>query len=177
MEGRRLSCSRGRWTGAQPMTYRVDWLRDGRKVGAGSARRVAGADVSRRLSCRVTASNAAGSATATSAAVNPRADVELIPTSGGVALPSGSPRSACRGSMTLTLLRGRRVLARGTARVRPRAAGCRWSWTASVRRTKLAEARTLTLVQRFNGNGAVKAVKGTQALRRKGGRWVKVGRR
>jgi trimeric autotransporter adhesin len=69
--GKTLSCSLGTWTGSTPITYSRQWLRGGSPIaGATSASYVVkAADKGKLLSCRVTAKNAAGQATKTSAAV------------------------------------------------------------------------------------------------------------
>lgn len=67
--GAQLTCSTGDWTGS-PTSYAVQWLRDGQALdGATDASyTVTAADVGHDLSCRVTASNVTGSATADSGA-------------------------------------------------------------------------------------------------------------
>lgn len=148
--GRRVSCARGRWTGTEPVTYAVRWLRNGKVVGSGSRYRVAAADNSRQLRCRVLASNAAGSAAATSVAVRPQTEVLVIRVSGGLGLHPGIPRSeGCRGTIALTLLKGEKVLARRTVRVRTT---CRWSATLRVSRAHVGTAKRLKLKLRFSGN-------------------------
>jgi hypothetical protein len=70
--GHTLTCSKGTWTGTAPITYGYRWLRDGTAiVGATSATyNVAIADKGHALRCKVTAHNAAGTASKLSAAVN-----------------------------------------------------------------------------------------------------------
>jgi len=69
--GKTLSCSRGTWTGSLPITYTRQWLRDGAPIaGATGASYVAKpADAGKFIRCRVTAHNAAGQSSKTSAAV------------------------------------------------------------------------------------------------------------
>jgi hypothetical protein len=69
--GRTLSCSLGSWTGSAPISYTRQWLRNGVAIaGATGANYVAKpADAGKLLSCRVTAKNAAGQASRTSAAI------------------------------------------------------------------------------------------------------------
>jgi hypothetical protein len=64
--GRTLSCGKGTWTGSA-LTFRYAWTRNGKRVaGATVARyRLKSKDTRRRIACLVTASNAAGSASAT----------------------------------------------------------------------------------------------------------------
>jgi Divergent InlB B-repeat domain len=63
-----LSCTRGSW-GASPARYAFVWRRDGKPAGIGARYRVRAADRGHALRCRVTVANAAGTATADSAAV------------------------------------------------------------------------------------------------------------
>lgn len=66
--GGTLTCAAGEWSGTQPQAYAYEWLRDGAPLGAsGATYVVTAADVGHDLTCRVTATNLAGSATATSA--------------------------------------------------------------------------------------------------------------
>jgi hypothetical protein len=69
--GHTLTCNKGSWSGSVPQTYAYRWLRNGVAItGATSANHLVGAaDVGRQLRCRVTATNSAGSAIATSSAV------------------------------------------------------------------------------------------------------------
>jgi hypothetical protein len=71
--GQRLTCKSGvSGTGASAATLSYAWLRDTKAIAGanGSTYVVASADVSHHLQCRVTATNAGGSASATSAFVN-----------------------------------------------------------------------------------------------------------
>ncbi len=128
--GQRLTCKSGvSGTGASSATLSYAWLRDTRAISGanGSTYLVGGADVSHHLQCRVSATNAGGSASATSAFVT-------VPAGGLGAISEtqvGAPRVAGRtvsvpvkcsaqaaGSCTITLrltasetLRGRRVIA------------------------------------------------------------------
>jgi hypothetical protein len=76
-KGRTVTCDPGTWTGSPSLGYQ--WLRDGAVLGGRTepSYRVRGGDVGHRLACRVTATNADGVGTATSAtvpsAVPPRA--------------------------------------------------------------------------------------------------------
>ena len=164
--GRRLSCSRGRWASDTPMRFSIQWMRAGRAVARGPRRRVAAGDVRRRLSCRVTATNAAGPATATSAAVRPRDALVRIFMTGRI-LPEGSslPHDlACRGSrVALTLLKGKRVVGRRSFTLH--GSPCRWKWRFQTMRSQLDDARTLTLKIRFSGNDYINAKTGTRAVK------------
>jgi hypothetical protein len=66
--GRRLVCTRGSWTNA-PTTYAYEWLVDGKPGGATRRLSVTRHLRGHKVRCRVTASNAGGSATAASRAV------------------------------------------------------------------------------------------------------------
>jgi hypothetical protein len=70
--GRTLSCGKGTWTGTA-LTFRYTWTRNGKRVaGATAARyRLTSKDTRRRIACLVTASNAAGSASATARPTTP----------------------------------------------------------------------------------------------------------
>jgi hypothetical protein len=69
---------------------------------------------------------------------------------GRLRLPQGIARAqACRGTVLLTVKRGRRQLAARNARVRP---SCRFSKTITLSRRALGGARRLTVVVRFGGN-------------------------
>jgi hypothetical protein len=68
--GKTLTCTVGTWAGA-PTAFAFQWLRNGRAVSHGNqaTHKVARTDVRHRLSCKVTARNSAGSASATSKSV------------------------------------------------------------------------------------------------------------
>ena len=70
-----LSCSAGTWSGTTPLSYAVQWLRDQSPI-PGQTRStylVQASDVGHAMSCRVTASNQAGTATGTSNAISIKA--------------------------------------------------------------------------------------------------------
>ena len=71
--GQAVTCANGTWSGSIPQRYAFAWLRDGTVIGgAGDARYTpAAGDVGHALSCRVTATNLGGGATADSAAARP----------------------------------------------------------------------------------------------------------
>jgi hypothetical protein len=65
--GSTLSCTMGNWSG-EPTTYAYAWQINGSPVGSDAADYTAtGADVGQSATCQVTASNAQGSANATTA--------------------------------------------------------------------------------------------------------------
>jgi hypothetical protein len=66
--GQVLTCSQGTWTGTPTPTYAYQWLRGGSNISGAtsSTYTVISGDSGTTLSCRVTATNAAGSASATS---------------------------------------------------------------------------------------------------------------
>jgi hypothetical protein len=70
--GRTLECTRGDWAGTIPIGYASTWLRNGRVRAYGMGYRVRRPDAGATLACRVTATNAARSLTATSAPVRVR---------------------------------------------------------------------------------------------------------
>jgi len=94
--GQVLSCDPGTFTGTPAPTRSFAWLRDGQAIAGatGSAYTVTAADAGRQLSCRVTATNVAGSAVATSAAVAVPAAPVPSPTPSPSPSPSPSPTPA-----------------------------------------------------------------------------------
>lgn len=71
--GETLSCSSGSWSGDTPQTYTYTWIRDRTVVagpGSQSTYIPTVADQGHQIECEVNATNAAGSASASSAAVN-----------------------------------------------------------------------------------------------------------
>jgi hypothetical protein len=72
--GHALRCVRGSWTGSPPIRYAYGWRRNGHLIaGADMFRyRLDPRDAGSRVSCEVVATNAGGSARATSAAVGIR---------------------------------------------------------------------------------------------------------
>jgi lysophospholipase L1-like esterase len=66
--GSTLSCSLGTWSGSTPLTYTIQWLADNSPIAGQTASTylVHATDIGHEISCRVTASNADGSAAATS---------------------------------------------------------------------------------------------------------------
>jgi hypothetical protein len=69
--GQKMTCSQGSWAGSPVTSYAFQWLLDGTAISAatGSTYTVLTADGGHTLTCRVTASNSAGQATAASARV------------------------------------------------------------------------------------------------------------
>jgi hypothetical protein len=84
-----LGCSKGGWT-HEPGKFDYQWLRDGAVVGGATAAtyQPAAEDEGHMFACRVTATNEAGSATATSAAVAAPAQPQQQP-GGGSTQPGG----------------------------------------------------------------------------------------
>jgi hypothetical protein len=68
--GERLRCTSGAWEGGQSQTYAYEWRRDGSPIAGGDTYTAISADGGHSLSCRVTATNAAGSAAANTAPVS-----------------------------------------------------------------------------------------------------------
>jgi hypothetical protein len=69
--GKTLTCSQGSWTGSSPISYSYVWLRDNAAItgATSSTYAVKAADAGHAVRCRVTASNAGGSAMAASSPV------------------------------------------------------------------------------------------------------------
>jgi virginiamycin B lyase len=78
--GHALFCAPGSWSGSLPRSFSFEWLRDGSAIGVAAplGYAVSMADVGHTFSCRVTASNIAGQATATSAGVTVRAPAPIL---------------------------------------------------------------------------------------------------
>ena len=91
--GSTLSCSNGRWSN-DPTSFVHQWLRNGAPIpGATTASYLVGEeDVGQQITCRVTASNAGGSASRTSNAVVPTAAAPRLI----VAVPKQSLQSVVR---------------------------------------------------------------------------------
>jgi hypothetical protein len=161
--GQRLACRSGVST-TTGVTLAYAWLRDQSTIrgASGSTYLVSGADTSHHLQCRVTATNAAGSVTATSGFVTvPAGGLGTIsettvgaprPGRAGVSVPLTCSRQAA-GGCTITLrltvvetLRGGRVLAVAAAR-------------RTVRRTVTVGASTVRLRpgQRFTATVTLNA--------------------
>lgn len=70
--GQTLTCNEGSWSGSKPITFRIEWLRNGTvPTGvSGATYLVQQSDEGQRLSCSVTAENLDGSATETSEQVS-----------------------------------------------------------------------------------------------------------
>lgn len=101
--GKALSCNPGTWTGSPAFAYL--WLLDGKAIAnaTASAYSPVTADVGHAVSCRVTGTNSAGSAIATSAGVvvpSPAAPPTPPPTSGAGVGTSVGPTSA--GTLSVT---------------------------------------------------------------------------
>ena len=95
-QGQALTASPGSWSGTTPMTYTYAWS-DGAN---GQTDTLSSADVGKMVSVTVTATNSAGSAQSTSAAMGPVASAPLPPpppTAGPTAAFSFSPSSPVTG--------------------------------------------------------------------------------
>ena len=79
--GQTLSCSPGSWSGSPTPSCAYQWLRNGAAIGGATSTSyvVTTADQGCSLSCRVTATNSAGSASATSNALSVPARTSLPP--------------------------------------------------------------------------------------------------
>jgi hypothetical protein len=68
--GETLTCTEGTWNGTRPLTFKYEWLLEGKFSGAaGNTFKVEPADEGKKLSCRVEATNSVGSGEAASAQV------------------------------------------------------------------------------------------------------------
>ena len=125
--GQTLSCSNGVWTGYPPPTFTYQWLRDGTSIGGAStgAYVVQAADQGHGLACQVTASNSAGSESATSNTLQvPPAQAPggggsgASSSGGGSSGGSGSPGTLTGTVSNAFVLNGMEsVAARGTVKV------------------------------------------------------------
>jgi hypothetical protein len=92
-----MACSDASWDGApdQPTSYSYAWLRDATPIsGAGSSTYTTSqADVGHKLSCEITASNAAGSTTVASASVGPVTAISGSTTVTAAGTKAGTPAS------------------------------------------------------------------------------------
>lgn len=90
-QGSTLTCSNGTWSGS-PTGYTRVWQRNGSNIGGatGTTYVVTAADVGQAITCRVTATNSAGSSSATSAAVTPTVATTCSGTY-GVSINNGAP--------------------------------------------------------------------------------------
>jgi hypothetical protein len=159
--GQTLTCSQGSWTGSVPQSYAFQWLRDGAPIAgaAGAAYKVAAADAGHAVACRVTATNAAGSASAVGVAV--RVAPVTGTASAGTAHVSGSTvtltvscagaaGTTCAVTATLTVvetLRGSKVIAVSAAKSR------RKSVTLGTGKVTLAAGRHASIKIKLNATG------------------------
>ncbi|HEX6020343.1 MAG TPA: hypothetical protein VFZ00_00010 [Solirubrobacter sp.] len=87
-----LTCDTGAWTGIPAPGLTIEWLRDGQPIATGATYDVTPSDSGHALTCRVTATNAGGSATATSAAFTPPApQPTVVPTPKPTVTPTATP--------------------------------------------------------------------------------------
>lgn len=72
-DGEVLTTTNGTWTGTAPITYAIEWLRDNVVIAgeSGTTYTLTGTDVGTKIRSRITATNAAGSATEVSAETAP----------------------------------------------------------------------------------------------------------
>ena len=93
-EGQVVTCSTGTWTGTPTITYAYQWKRNGSNIGSAtnSTYTLVTADVSQSITCQVTATNAVGSANATSNIITPTsstdADAQAFITAAGITDPT-----------------------------------------------------------------------------------------
>jgi len=124
--GQALSCSNGSWTGYPPPTFIYQWLRDDAPIGGAttSTYTVQTADQGHGLTCQVTASNSAGSESATSNTLQvPAAQAAAAGgagsgSSGGSSGGGGNPGTLTGTVSNAFVLNGiETVAARGTVKV------------------------------------------------------------
>jgi hypothetical protein len=157
--GGRATCFPGTWKDARTLAYQ--WLR-GTKPIAGATRaryRVAPADLGHRLSCRVTATSAAGG---TATATSKRARVRLGLRIAGVSAGAGGALSAtvwcarserrCSGSLSM-LVAGRAV-ARGHFALSSPGGVVRMTPVAGAARSAQGEPATVRAVYRNRAHAA-----------------------
>ncbi len=91
--GETLTCTPGTFTGAPTPTLTFEWLRDGTPIpgATGTTYVLTGDDAGHAITCRVTATNPGGAASATSPAVNPPAPPVPTPTATPTATPTPTP--------------------------------------------------------------------------------------
>ncbi len=149
--GQALSCSNGSWTGYPPPTFTYQWLRDGTPIGGAttSAYVVQATDQGHGLTCQVTATNSAGSESATSNTLQ----VPPAQAPGGGASPgtltgtvsnafvlNGMESVARHGTVKVTLT----LPGPGTLQIVGKASGAQ---LAGVSRTKKKHKTTLVIAQ------------------------------
>jgi hypothetical protein len=89
-----LTSTTGTWTGTAPITYTYQWKRNGSNIGSAtnSTYTLVTADVSQSITCQVTATNAVGSANATSNTITPASavdpDAQAFITAAGITDPT-----------------------------------------------------------------------------------------
>ena len=136
--GSALACSNASWDGDadQPTSYTYAWLRDGTSISGAysSTYTTSQPDVGNKLSCAITATNAAGRTTASSIPVGPVtvAPGATAPSTPGTGASTGTPASGSTRTGTtgapvarcvvpklrhMTLVRARRVLSDADCRV------------------------------------------------------------
>jgi hypothetical protein len=91
--GKTLTCEPQSVTGVPAPTLTFAWLRDGTVIGGATTDgyTLAAADADKQIACKVTATNAGGSADATSAAVSPAAPPAPTPTPSPTPSPTPTP--------------------------------------------------------------------------------------
>ncbi|MDO9407113.1 Calx-beta domain-containing protein [Patulibacter sp.] len=174
--GHRLTCVPGTFTGTSPATS-VQWFVNGAPVAGATNLRytVATGDIGKPIVCRITAANAAGSASSDSAglvgrrvvaprrasritsAVTPARDATLphrFVTTGRITRPTGVSRATgCSGKVRVTFTAGRFTISSRLVKV---SSSCTYRSTVSfgVAR-RLRGTSSLAVRARFNGNAAL----------------------
>lgn len=146
--GQALACSSGSWTRNPAPTFSFEWLSDGSPIGGASANTytVQSSDRGRALSCRVTATNTAGSVSALSNALLIPAPPPPPPPPPPVFVPAPLPPTI--GSNLCETIRLLRVARRGAGfRVRLRT-NCRGTLSLTGTASALVRRRRVPVVVR-----------------------------
>jgi hypothetical protein len=146
--GTHLSCSPGVWTGTAPITYAYQWLSDGHSIGHATSATytTTTGDVGHEVSCSVTGSNVAGSASATTAGVA----VTAAPACAGLL---GSRLLDCRARQTYT------AAVKTCGRIRATSAAGHRRRTTCTGRAKTSYKRAIAVVKcRATPNARKRAV-------------------
>lgn len=168
--GQTLTCSPGTWSGAQPISFAYQWLRDAIAIGgaSGSGYNTATADLWHSLTCQVTATNSSGVGGATSPPIvvanpaNPPAQSPFGSAAAGHAqvnrmtasVPlhcTGVPAVTCKLTLTMTVtetLAGGKLI--GLTAAKPRKRKVVMVGTATV---TLVGGQSRTLQSKLNATG------------------------
>jgi hypothetical protein len=157
--GQAATCANGAWGGSIPQRYAFAWLRDGALIGdaGGASYTPVASDVGHLLSCRVTATNLGGTATADSATVS--VAVATAPQAPGGS-PKGTPPDRTRPTISSLKLAPSTFVAleRGGSTTAARKLGTAVGYRVSEPATVVFTVQRRT-VGRRSGRSCVKATK------------------